>query len=221
MQPISTDRPAESCLNGRRTAEIDCTISELHALPPKLAGKKVYINDHQLHASHWVWTEASYTLSDDGLHQPVPDAARGIAHCPLPSLSLRRLQVQRGVRLASAHYSVVPDPVEDPPLPSGFHPPAAALLLPFRYLGTLFLFCLYVCVFVCLSYSINMVIMMMMMMMMMVMMMRDADVVTAASFTRHMEHLWGLWRSDLVSGVAASAGVTTTTTTTTDEPSPE
>ena len=38
------DRPhAESCPNGRRTVEIACTISELHALPPKLAGKKVYI----------------------------------------------------------------------------------------------------------------------------------------------------------------------------------
>ena len=37
--------PAESCPNGRqnadcRTVEIACTISELHALPPKLAGKR-------------------------------------------------------------------------------------------------------------------------------------------------------------------------------------
>ena len=36
VQPM--DRPPKC-----RTAEIDCTSSELHALPPKFAGKKVYM----------------------------------------------------------------------------------------------------------------------------------------------------------------------------------
>ena len=62
VQPISTDRTPnhpERPLKSQ-TAEIACNISELHALPPKLVGKRVYVDTHScLWIASGVWWHRS------------------------------------------------------------------------------------------------------------------------------------------------------------------